>query len=382
MTAFADDIAIAVSDGLRLDALVELLRPQLGDLVGDPRVAAVRRFVFTASGDSLFAATATLPAFRRWTGAAAQVLTSIEFARYETPLLGPGDLAVGVSNSGNSSRTRETMILARARGIPTVGVTGSRQGPLASLVDLVIHRPVGRPERVAPGHRRVLLNLAEYLASLYALYALSLAFGEARGALRPGEAETWRDRIRAAILAVPAAARAMEPAVADLARALAGLDTVWCTGSGPSRGTADYTAAKFHEQHPLNGVAQDLEEWAHLQYFLTLAWGARSVVLVHAPAGNALDRAEEIVEGIAGAGGRAVVITTPGRGQFAKAMARIDVPPPVDELLTPILFHLPAQLLVLHLAERAGIRDLPLRRQDDYWLIRKGLVRQAPEGLT
>jgi len=241
---------------------------------------------------------------------------------------------------------------------------------------------VRRPERVAAGHRRVLLNIAEYLASLYALYALGLTLGEASGRLSRVEAEAWRTRIRAAIWALPAAAQAMEPAVVDLARVLAGLDTVWCIGSGPGRGTVDYAAAKFHEQYPLNGVAQDLEEWAHLQYFLTLSWGARSAVLVHAPAGNSMDRAEEITEGIADAGGRAVVITTPGQGRFSKALARIDVPPPVDELLTPILFHLPAQLLVLHLAERAGIRELPLRRQDDYWLIRKGLVRQGPDGLT
>lgn len=382
MTTFADDIAIALSDGVRPDALADLLRPQLASLGADPRLAAARRIVFTASGDSLFAATATLPAFRRWTGVPAQVLTSIEFARYETPLLGPGDIAVGVSNSGNSSRTRETMVLARARGTPTIGVTGSREGPLASLVDLVIHRPVGRPERVAPERRRLLLNLAEYLASLYTLYALGLELGEARGTLPRREAEAWRDRIRAGMLAVPAAARSIEPTVANLAHILAGLDTIWCLGSGPGRGTADYAAAKFHEQYPLNGVAQDLEEWAHLQYFLTLSWRERSVVLVHAPVGNALDRAEEIVEGIAGAGGRAVVITTPGHGQFSKALARIDVPPPIDELLTPILFHLPAQLLVLHLAESAGIRELPLRRQDDYWLIRKGLVRQGSDGLA
>jgi glutamine---fructose-6-phosphate transaminase (isomerizing) len=382
MTTFADDVAIAITDGVRLEALAALLQPQLAQLVADPRVAAARRFVFTASGDSLFAATAIVPAFRRWTGASAQVMTSIEFARYEVPLLTPGDVAVGVSNSGNSSRTRETMVLARQRGTPTIGVTGSCEGPLASLVDLVIHRPVTRPERVAPGHRRVLLNLAEYLASLFALYLLGLEVGVARSALPQPEAEAWRGRLRAAVRAVPAAAAAVEPAVVELAGAIAGADTIWCLGSGPGRGTADYAAAKFHEQYPLNGVAQDLEEWAHLQYFLTLSWGPRAVVLVHAPAGNALDRAEEITEGIARAGGRAVVIATPGRGRFPKAMARIDVPPPVDEWLAPILFHLPAQLLVLHLAEHAGIREVPLRRQDDYWLIRKGLVRPSADGLA
>ena len=73
-------------------------------------------------------------------------------------------------------------------------------------------------------------------------------------------------------------------------------------------GTARYCAAKYHEQMPINGVSCDLEEWAHLEYFLTLSWGARSVVMVIAPNGNSLDRAREMVQGIGTAGGRAIVV--------------------------------------------------------------------------
>src|SRR5262249_17869948 len=297
-------------------------------------------------------------------------------------LLSADDVAVGVSNSGNSSRTREGMSLARQRGALTAAVTGSRSGPLAGLVEHVLHRPVRPFEGVDAAYGRVYLNLVEYVATLVAWSRLGLAVGRRGGCVSAGEEHAWRGRLEAAVSGIGEAARAVEPAVEALAAELRGSDTVWVIGAGPNRGTADYAAAKFHEQLPWNGVAQDLEEWAHLQYFLTLAWRARSVVLVLAPPGNALDRAEELVEGIAGAGGRAVVIGHPAHGRFPKAHARLDLPGELPELLTPLTYHVPGQLLVLHLARLAGLPLTPLRRQDDYWLIRKGAVRAAPGGLT
>ena len=105
-------------------------------------------------------------------------------------------------------------------------------------------------------------------------------------------------------------------------------------------------------------------------------------MLVLAPPGNALDRAEELVAGIAAAGGRAIVVGHPAHGRFPEAHARLDVAVETPELLTPVIYHVPVQLLVLHLARRAGVPTIPLRRQDDYWLIRGGAVRTTPAGLS
>jgi glucosamine--fructose-6-phosphate aminotransferase (isomerizing) len=378
---FADELTDAISRGLDCRGLRAALRPALDELLDDPRFRQAERLVLSGSGDSLFAATATRPALRRWSGRAVDVLTALELARYETPLLGPTDAVLGVSNSGGSSRTRETITLARERGALTVAVVGSRTGPLAGLADRVLHRPVEPPRSGDPSYRRVYLNALEYVATLAALYLLGMEMGLRSGRLAERDATAWVERLEAAVAAIGETARRVEPSVAALARDLAGLDTIWVVGGGPNRGTADYAAAKFHEQLPWNGIAQDLEEWAHLQYFLTLAWTARSVVIVLAPPGNALDRAEELVEGIAGAGGRAVVIGQAAHGYFPRAHARLDVPAAIPELLTPVAYHIPPQLLVLHLARLAGVPLTPLRRQDDYWLIRKGVVRATGAGL-
>jgi glucosamine--fructose-6-phosphate aminotransferase (isomerizing) len=333
------------------------------------------------SGDSLFAAVGVAHAFRRWTGIATEARTAMELARYDSALLGARDLVISISNSGSSSRARETVLLARDRGAMTIGVTGSLTGELARQADLVVHRPVAEDIGLPVYYGRCLLNFAEYLAVLYALYALALALGVRRGHLSAAEQSSQLARIEQAIEAQGEVAARIESTIVGLSAQLDGLDTIWAIGAGPSQGTARYSAAKFHEQMPINGISGDLEEWAHLEYFLTLKWGTRSVVLVIAPPGNSLDRAQEIVRGIATAGGRAIAIHSGPASDFPQASVQIALGSALDEWLSPLVYHLPAQLLVLHMAARAGVPHIPMRRHDDAWLIAKGIMRRSAQGL-
>jgi glucosamine--fructose-6-phosphate aminotransferase (isomerizing) len=375
---FAADVAAAVTRAVDLPTLRRVVAGHVAAAVADPRLGRARRVLLGGSGDSWFAGLAVAPAWRRWTGLPVEAKTAMELARYESPLLTPDDLVVSVSNSGSSSRARETVLLARERGALTLGVTGSLSGALAKQADLIVHRPVAEDIGLPAHYQRCLVNLAEYLAVLYALYSVGLALGVQRGRITTAFAGEQLARIEAAIEAQGAIAARIEPAMAALAVELGAQDTI---GAGPSRGTAQYCAAKFHEQMPLNGIGVDLEEWAHLEYFLTLQWGARSVVLVIAPPGNSLDRAEELVRGIQGAGGRAIVVESGSDGDFAGAHLRVALGSDLDEWLSPLVYHLPAQLLVLHMAALAGIEFLPMRRHDGTWLIAQGIVRDSGRDL-
>lgn len=378
---FADYVSQAVGRGLDFARLRPAVEGGLTKLLSHTEMARARRMLFTGSGDSLFAAQSAVPLLRRWTGLAASAHSAIEFARYELPLLSNEDVVWGVSNSGSASRTREAVMLARGRGNLTVGVTGSKTGPLAELAECVLYRPVDALDDIDPRYSRVFLNMVEYLAALYTLYLSSIQISLKLGRMDASAADRWVERIEADIKSLGGMAGTHESLAKELAGEIHGLDTLWVIGAGPSFGTARYCAAKFHEQIPINGIPEDLEEWAHLQYFLTLSWGARSVVIVLAPPGNSLDRAEELVEGIAGAGGRAVVVACPGHGSFPKAFYRFDVPGGEDEFLSPLTYHLPAQLLVLHLARLSGVPLTPLRRADEYFLIRKGVALNDGGGL-
>jgi glutamine---fructose-6-phosphate transaminase (isomerizing) len=378
---FAADIALAVQRSVDLPNLRQVVSEHVAAAVRSPRVAGAKRILMGGSGDSLFAAVALAHAFRRWTGLATEGRPAMELARYESALLGHSDLVISISNSGSSSRAREVVLLAKDRGAATLGVTGSLTGALARQADFVVHRPVREDIGLPACYGRCLLNFAEYMAVLYALYSVALAIGVERGHITPATQAAQLARIEAAIEAQGDIAARIEPAMAELCEQLGDIDTIWAIGAGPSQGTARYSAAKFHEQMPINGITCDLEEWAHLEYFLTLKWGARSVVLVMAPPGNSLDRAQEMVRGIGTAGGRAIVIHSSPKLDFPEAFRRIDLGYDIDEWLSPLTYHLPAQLLVLHMAARAGIPHIPLRRHDETWLIAKGIVRDSARGL-
>jgi glucosamine--fructose-6-phosphate aminotransferase (isomerizing) len=386
--AFAPEIQIAMEQSLDFPTLRRVVHANVAEAIADHRIANAQRIVIGGSGDSWFAALSVAPAFRRWTGLATEARTAMELARYESPLLGPGDLVISVSNSGSSSRAREAVLLAKSRGCPTLGVTGSLTGPLAKQADRIIYRPVVEQFDVPPDYGRCFLNMTEWVAVLYALYVFGLELGVKRGHIDRATAATLLAAIERSIAAIPAITSAIEPGVIALAEQLDGIDTIWAVGAGPSRGTAQYCAAKYHEQMPINGICTDLEEWAHLEYFLTLNWGKRSVVMVIAPPGNSFDRAQEIVTGIAGAGGRAIVVTESPEAAFPEAHARFDLGLPLSEFLSPMIYHLPAQLLVLHMARRAGIARiplytvLPLKRHDGAFLIAKGIVRDTADGLA
>jgi glutamine---fructose-6-phosphate transaminase (isomerizing) len=378
---FAADVAYAVDHSLDLPRLRQVVGEHVAAAVLDERVVNAERILIGGSGDSWFAALSVAPAFRRWTGILTEAKTAMELSRYETALLTKPDLVISVSNSGSSSRARETVLLAKDRGATTLGITGSLSGALAQQADLLIHRPVSEVPELPAHYGRCFLNLAEYLAVLYALYAFALALGVKHGRIDAATQAAQLGEIERAIVAQSEIAARIEPGIMAIAKDLDGQDTIWAIGAGPSRGTAQYSAAKFHEQLPINGIGGDLEEWAHLEYFLTLKWGQRSVVMVIAPPGNSLDRAQEIVKGIGESGGRAIAVTSGAEVELPPLYARSDLGYPISEWLSPLIYHLPAQLLVLHMAARAGIDHIPRRRTDGAWLIAKGIVRESSKSL-
>ena len=74
------------------------------------------------------------------------------FSRQVAALGTAGDVAMGISTSGASRNVLNGLATARARGLSTVGLTGSSGGALAGHCDIVLCVPVAETARVQEVH--------------------------------------------------------------------------------------------------------------------------------------------------------------------------------------------------------------------------------------
>jgi D-sedoheptulose 7-phosphate isomerase len=85
------------------------------------------------------------------------------FSEQLRTLCQPGDVAVGISGSGNSPNVLEAVKLARALGLSTVGLTGMGGGKLKDLVDVPVVVPSNSMQHIEDVHLLLCHLLTAYL---------------------------------------------------------------------------------------------------------------------------------------------------------------------------------------------------------------------------
>ncbi len=133
--------------------------------------------------------------FDRYSGVAVEPIESLEFSRYVVDFAPETSLTIGISNSGAVSRTIETLLTSRGRGIRTIAITGSEGSSLASAGDSVLLQTVPElaveeknPFAGGVPYGAGSLGLGNYVASLTTLYLCAMRLGETRRAHHCGTA--------------------------------------------------------------------------------------------------------------------------------------------------------------------------------------------------
>ncbi len=310
----------------------------------------VERLYVIGCGDSHFAALATEFAFESIAGVPTEAQNAMTFSRYGVIHFdAPGfaqrasaSAVIGVSVSGGVTRTIEGVLRAKARGLRAFAVTNSEQTPIAQAAGAVLTtRAPDIPNAAGiqvPGAR-------SYFASLIMLYACALRIAESRG----HNTHVWRAHLSDM---GKQAQRTIEmsdtPAHTLAERTLDAGEFVFC-GSGPNFGTAQFCAAKVLEASGDAATGQDVEEWAHLQYF------ARAVdtptFLVTANERDA-SRAAEVKTAMQ-AIGRRVIEVSPQDAAISAGGAHLPYAP-CPEVFAPLLACIPAMLFASYRAELLG----------------------------
>ena len=74
------------------------------------------------------------------------------FAKQLEALGEAGDVAIGISTSGNSGNVLEALKAAKEKGLITIGFTGKKGGRLKDVVDYCLHIPSDDTPRIQEGH--------------------------------------------------------------------------------------------------------------------------------------------------------------------------------------------------------------------------------------
>jgi len=375
MSQLDDFIQQVASLPTMIGPCVESLEPMTRKVLSTPEIYGLRRIILAGSGDSYFAGAAAVSAFRDLTGLPVQAMPSMEASRYAG---GPGKsvvkardtLVIAISYSGEAARLVEAAHRWRERGALTLGLTGASESRLSKAVDHVVDT---RVEEVAPAP-----GTRTYMVALIALNLLAIRLAEVLMRITMDEANRMRRELRT----IGTQLSDLQTLVSSPIRAFVEQSRRWQSfdvlGSGPSLGTAGYSAAKLIEAAGVHAIAQDSEEFFHLNFFVENPTTIATVL--YAPAeGAAASRSHELIEALQRLGRPSLVVTDqPG---FASGCRELLLPR-VTEWFAPMVQIVPASLLAAYAAD---VRDCPhYRGHDGPWIDARGagLVRNSPIDLN
>jgi len=334
--------------------VIRRLEPQIEQVINPELATRIQKIYFAGCGDSRHAGEAARLAFDKYTGVQTEPLRSLEFSRYVVDYMPDNSLVFGISNSGLVSRTIEALILARQRNADTIAITGNPDGPLARAADASLIQTV--PDMAVnwgPYDGAVTLVLGSFIASLLTLYLSGLRIAELRGQLSGSEVASLKQELVNSADIIARTAEHNQKTAYDLARSFWHLDTFLVLGAGPNYATAMGAAARILVQPNLNGVPQELEEWAHEQYFLTRP--NVTPIFVIAPPGNSRDRAVEQIHGARDMGATVIAICD-SEDQEIIDLAHWSMPiqGQMREEFTPLAYIVPSQLFATALHQIKG----------------------------
>ncbi len=315
---------------------------------------SIKRIYLVGCGDSHHAPVGAELAFHQLTNVPTQALSSLPFSRYTVgylPQTGPKtNLVLGVSVSGMVSRTIEALDLARQAGAVTVALTGNPEGPFGQAAENILETAV--PPLPDELRGMVVPGIRSYLASQIALYLAALRIAEVRSQISTTAADSERRLIAALADVMEETIAVCEPIVDELVEEWRGATLYEFVGAGPLYGVAMFSAAKLLEASGDAALAQETEEWSHLQYF---AADAKIPAVLLSANGFDADRMAEVARAAQSIGRPLALVATADAVEIQQYVDRLlPIPHEVPERYAPIVYSIPGELLAAARAQAIG----------------------------
>jgi glucosamine--fructose-6-phosphate aminotransferase (isomerizing) len=303
----------------------------------------VRRIVVVACGTSYHAGLIGRYAIEEWARIPVEMDIASEY-RYRNPVVGPGDLVIGITQSGETADTLAAMRIARERGASVLALTNIMGSQATRDADGVLYTRAGLEVCVAA--------TKTFTCQVAVMHLLGLKLAELRGTLAPER----RAQIIADLKRIPHCIEELleridEP-VAEIADAHWDKDFFLYLGRHVGLPVALEGALKLKE---ISYISTDAYAAGEMKHGPIALLDESTPVVTVATDSPVLDKVVSNMQEVRARGAHVVAVATEGNqaiGEHAETVLRI---PHTDWMLQPLLAVIPLQLLAYRIARRRGL---------------------------
>jgi glucosamine--fructose-6-phosphate aminotransferase (isomerizing) len=336
----ADAVAEAVSDRTARGDGVDL---QEDGALEEAIFAGVERIVVVACGTSYHAGLIGRYAIEEWARLPVEVDIASEY-RYRNPVVGPGDLVIGISQSGETADTLAAMRLARERGASVLAVTNVMGSQATREADGVLYTRAGLEIGVAA--------TKTFLCQVAVIYLLGLRLAELRGTLDHGRLAELVSEIKRLPHRIDEVLERAEEQVRPVAEDCWQSDFFLYIGRHVGLPVALEGALKLKE---ISYIATDAYAAGEMKHGPIALLDDSTPVVCVATDSPVLEKVMSNMQEVRARGARVIAVATEGNDRIAHHADAVITLPAVDWMLQPMLAVVPLQLLAYEIARR---RDL------------------------
>ncbi len=281
--------------------------------------------------------------FERYARLPVEIDVASEFRYREMPLQ-PSQAALFISQSGETADTLASLRYCKDNGLKIGAVVNVRESTIARESDAVFPIMAGPEIGVA--------STKAFTCQLAVLASLAIGAGRARGTISPDDEKAMVRHLAEMPRIMSRVLNLIQPQMEGLSRELSKCKDVLYLGRGTSFPLAMEGALKLKEISYIHAEGYAAGELKHGPIALI---DENMPVIVIAPHDRFFEKTVSNMQEVAARGGRIIFITDENGAAASKlpTMATITLPN-VDEIISPMIFSLPIQLLAYHTAVFMG----------------------------
>jgi glutamine---fructose-6-phosphate transaminase (isomerizing) len=334
-----DSVAETITDRLSAADRVDL--PELD--ISQEFLAGMRRIVIVACGTSYHAGLVGRYAIERWARVPVEMDIASEY-RYRDPVVGPDDLVIGITQSGETADTLAAMRLARESGATVMALTNIRGSQATRDAHTVLYTRAGLEIGVAA--------TKTFTAQVAATYLLGLWVAQARGTLAPGLLTTLIGELRSIPSALGTTINMVDERVRAIARSHADREFFLYLGRTIGLPVCLEGALKMKE---ISYIPTDAYAAGEMKHGPIALLDESTPVICVATNGPVLEKVLSNVAEVRARGAPVIAIATEGSHQVGDVADQTLYVPRTDWVLQPILAIVPLQLLAYYVARARGL---------------------------